>query len=355
MHTVSNAPLAPLTTLELGGVARCLVDIESRNDFTEFIAEARRTDAGAPIVIGSGSNIVVADEGYDGTIAHMRVEGLEFRPHDDGEQTLAIVQAGHSLQAFVDEAVERRLVGIEMLTGIPGTVGATAIQNVGAYGQEVAETIAEVHAYDWHLHRYVTLSGAACRFGHRTSIFKHSHRWTILSVSFVLAPSQMSCPLTYRAVADAAGVTRGRSAPLRDAVAAVRDVRSQKGMILDRGDPDHRSVGSVFLSPVIDTDMAKRLRRDGAPVNAFPDGNTRVSASWLIREAGFSLGEPLADGIRMSSKHFTLVADGDATTASFADASVLVAEKVAAQTGVRLTAEPDLIGSLPRYAALTKS
>jgi len=348
MHTASHVSLAPLTTLKLGGPARILATLEKHEDFEEL---ADMCSEQAPIILGSGSNVIVADAGYDGTIALMRISGATYRRQ--GERVLATVQAGHSLEEFVGESVDRGLSGIEMLTGIPGSVGATPIQNVGAYGQEVAQTITEVRAYDWRYRRHVSLSSAECRFGHRTSLFKHTNRWTILRVTFALTPSMLSCPLTYRAVAETAGVEKGQSAPLAEAVAAVRDVRTKKGMILDPDDPDNRSVGSVFPSPVIPEDTAARLRAEGAPVNSFPDGTTRVSASWLIKEAGFALGEGVKPGVRISSKHFTLVAESDASAQAFADASAHVAERVRRATGVRLTAEPDLIGRLPTYQGLT--
>lgn len=350
MHTTQHTPLAPLTTLELGGPARTVVRIDAPEDFDEFAAS---NDVREQVVLGSGSNVIVSDEGYDGTVALMRISGLEFRK--DSERVLVAVHAGHSLEEFVNETVEHELSGVEMLTGIPGTVGATPIQNVGAYGQEVADRITEVHAYDWYRRRYVTIGPKGCRFGHRTSVFKHSNRWTILRVTFALTPSRLSCPLTYRAVAETAGVAKGQSAPLREAVAAVRDVRSKKGMILDPCDPDHRSVGSVFLSPIISADMAERLRGEGAPVNDFPDGTTRVSASWLIKASGFDLSERLGAGVRMSSKHFTLVAEDGATAQSFAEAAMLVAQRAQKVVGVQLTAEPDLIGALPTYQGLTKT
>jgi UDP-N-acetylmuramate dehydrogenase len=348
MHADMHAPLAPLTTLELGGPARRLVRLEAPEDIRELAEEIGDE---FPVVLGTGSNIIVSDDGFEGTVALMRVTGLRFQR--EGEHVLATVQAGHSLDAFVGEAVASGLSGVEMLTGIPGLVGATPIQNVGAYGQEVAESIVEVDAYDWALRKHVTLGAAECNFGHRTSLFKHVNRWIILRVTFALTPSKDSCPLNYRAVAETAGVAKGERAPITEAATAVRDVRTKKGMILYPDDPDHRSVGSVFLSPVIDAAMAERMRSEGAPVNSFPDGTTRVSASWLIKEAGFSLAESLAPGVRMSSKHFTLVVHGDASALSFAEASDRVARQVMQRTGVRLTAEPDLIGPLPTYQALT--
>jgi UDP-N-acetylmuramate dehydrogenase len=354
MHVIDHALLAPMTTLELGGPATRLITLESSKDFTALLDDLRREKREPPRVIGSGSNILAADDGYDGTVIHMRTTGIETRPHPDGRSVLVTAQAGHQLQDLVDTCVEQNLSGIEMLSGIPGTVGATPVQNVGAYGQEVSQTIHTVSAYDWHTRRHVELTAEQCLFGHRASRFKRTNRWTILSVTFTLAPSPTSCPLNYRAVADTAGVAVGQPAPFAIAVEAVRSVRAKKGMILDPGDIDRRSVGSVFLSPVIDEPTATRLKALNAPVNDFPDGSTRVSASWLIETAGFNLGEQLAPGVRMSTKHFTLVADGQLCTAgAFAEASAGVAERVRSNTGVTLTAEPDLLGTLSAYSALT--
>jgi UDP-N-acetylmuramate dehydrogenase len=355
MQVIDHAVLAPLTTLELGGPATRLITVETREEFAAVLAHVCRERLDTPRVIGSGSNILAADDGYDGTVIHMHTSGIETRPGPDGRSVLVTAQAGHRLQDLVDLCVDRELSGIEMLSGIPGTVGATPVQNVGAYGQEVSQTVQTVSAYDWRTQRYVEFTAEQCHFGHRASRFKRTNRWTILSVTFAMVPSRTSCPLTYRAVAESAGVTPGQPAPLAVAVEAVRNVRTKKGMILNPYDIDRRSVGSVFLSPVIDAATAARLRKLKAPVNDFPDGSTRVSASWLIQEAGFSLSEQLAPNVRMSTKHFTLVADGGCTAAAFATAATVVARRVQSSTGVALTAEPDLLGTLPTYSALTES
>ena len=355
MHMIDHALLASMTTLELGGPATRLITLEAPEDFAALLAHVRRERTDTPRVIGSGSNILAADDGYEGTVIHMRTTGIESRPHPDGRSVLVTAQAGHQLQDLVDDCVNRQLTGIDMLSGIPGTVGATPVQNVGAYGQEVSQTIHAVSAYDWRTRHHVEFTAEQCLFGHRTSRFKHTNRWTILAVTFALTADSTSCPLTYRAVAEAAGVALGQPAPLPAAVDAVRSVRTDKGMILDPGDIDRRSVGSVFLSPVIDAATAAQLRSLKAPVNAFSDGSTRVSASWLIQKAGFRLGEHLVPGVRMSTKHFTLVADGICTASAFASASATVAERVRSRTGVTLTAEPDLLGTLPAYSVLTDS
>jgi UDP-N-acetylmuramate dehydrogenase len=351
MLIAREAPLAPLTTLEVGGRARELVILDCLDDLPELIDHANRNNE-VPCVLGSGSNVLVADRGYDGLVVRMKTKGVDVNDDAQGNSVVLTAMAGHSLQQLVDLTIEEGWSGIELLTGIPGTVGATPIQNVGAYGQEVGDVITAVSVWDWQENRTLALTAPQCAFGHRTSLFKHVRRWTILSVTFALSKRALSAPLTYRAVAEAAGIALGERVPLREAADAVRDVRRKKGMILDSEDPDRRSVGSVFPSPVIEPAMANRLRPLGALVNNFPDGSTRVSASWLIKEAGFHLGQLLDTGVRISSKHYTLVADDGATAATFASASALVADRVEMTTGVRLIAEPDLIGTLPIYEKL---
>jgi UDP-N-acetylmuramate dehydrogenase len=352
MRLAPNVPLASLTTLRLGGPARELAVLEDLADFPELVATASRAGS-VPRVIGSGSNVLAADDGYPGLVVLVATTGLRLDRSHDGERVLVTVQAGHELDALVNEMVAEGLSGIECLTGIPGTVGATPVQNVGAYGQEVIDTFVSVRAWDWATCQETEMTPSQCGLGHRTSVFKHSERWTILTVTLRLTPSKLGPPLTYRAVADAAGVPQGERVIMDETVAAIRDVRAKKGMILDPRDHDGRTAGSVFLSPVITPDAASRLRAEGAPVNDFPDGVTRVSASWLMKAAGFSLGQQLAPGARISHKHFTLVADDGATAASFAAAATAIAKRVQQATGITLTAEPDLLGDLPAYARLS--
>ena len=339
MRLAPNVPLASLTTLRLGGPARELAVLEDPSDFPELIASASRTGS-VPRVIGSGSNVLAADDGYPSLVARMATTGVRLDRSHDGERVLVTVQAGHELDALVNEVVAEGLSGIECLTGIPGTVGATPVQNVGAYGQEVMDTLVSVRAWDWATGQEAEMLPSQCELGHRTSVFKHSHRWTILTVTFALTPGKLGPPLTYRAVAEAAAVRLGERVLMDETVAAVRDVRAEKGMILNPSDHDGRTAGSVFLSPVITADAGSRLRADGAPVNDFPDGATRVSASWLMKTAGFSLGQQLASGARISRKHFTLVADDGATARSFAAAATIVAQRVQQATGITITAEP---------------
>jgi UDP-N-acetylmuramate dehydrogenase len=354
VHVRRGVGLAPLTTLELGGRAARYAELADPADLPDLVGYCR-TSGLVPLALGGGSNVLVADGGFDGLVLRTATAGIEAAGRDGDGAVLVRVQAGHSLQDLVAYTVAEGLSGVECLTGIPGTVGATPIQNVGAYGQEVADTVVEVEAWDWLLGRRVRLTGGQCAFRHRGSLFKRSARWLVLRVVFALMPARLGPPITYPAVADAAGVPPGGRVPIADTAAAVHAVRVKKGMVLDPLDPDRRSVGSVFLSPVIGAGAAVRLRAAGAPVNDFPDGRTRVSASWLIREAGYQLGQPVAPGVRISGKHYTLVADDGARASAFAEASAQVASGTLAATGIRLTAEPDLIGHLPRYAALTEA
>ena len=352
MRLATNVPLASLTTLRLGGPAQEVAVLDDVDDFPELVDAAGRA-GNVPRVIGAGSNLLAADDGYPGLVVRMATTGIRLDHSLDGERVLVTVQAGHDLDTLVAETVTEGLSGIECLTGIPGTVGATPVQNVGAYGQEISDTLVRLRAWDWTTGQETEMIPSQCGLGHRTSVFKHSKRWTILTVTLALKPSKLGSPLTYRAVADAAGAPLGEQVLLDETVAAIRKVRQDKGMILDACGLDGRTAGSVFLSPSIPADAALQLRADDAPVNDFPDGTTRVSASWLMSAAGFSLGQRLARGARISTRHFTLVADDGATAASFAEAAATVAAHVKRSTGITLTAEPDLLGDLPTYARLS--
>lgn len=337
-------PLAPMTTLGLGGPASVLVELQDSVDFPEFV-ELARTCSGGPVCLGSGSNVLVSDLGCDSPVLRLGNRGLRFGAADAEGRVLVEVQAGHLLTDLVETAIAEGLSGMEMLVGIPGTVGATPIQNVGAYGQEVSDTLVEVRAWDWYLGRHVTLSARECRLGHRSSVFKRSRRWTLLSLVFALRRSELSAPVTHGAVAGALDVPAGRRVPLAEAAEAVLTVRRSKGMVLGCTETDRRSIGSVFLSPEVDPAEARRLRARNAPVNSFPDGSTRVSASWLIQQAGFELNSPIVDGIRISSLHPTLVADEGASATAFREAIDVVLQRVLRSTGVRLTVEIDLLGT----------
>lgn len=342
-------PLSSLTTLRLGGPAVEVIEIDDADDIAGTVGQV--APGGWPVILGDGSNVLAADEGSATPVLLIRTRGVTItRASDDAVVVRA--EAGHSWQALVDELIAEGLAGMESMSGIPGTVGAMPIQNVGAYGQETADTLVQVWAWDHAQRRVVTLTAGECGFGHRSSRFKRSRRWIILRVTFGLRRSELGAPITHRPVAEVLDVPLGTRLPLAETVAGVHAVRASKGMLLDRAGVDSRSVGSVFLSPRIDHDTATSLRGQRAPVYDYPDGSTRVSASWLMREAGFTLGQAISRGVRMSTRHYTLVADAGATTATFVQAAARVQEQVAAATGVLLAPEPDPVGELHKYQQL---
>ncbi|MFF4950568.1 UDP-N-acetylmuramate dehydrogenase [Streptomyces chattanoogensis] len=346
MRVTHGLPLAGKTTLGIGGPAAVFADLQDLADFPEFVALA---DAfpGAPTCLGAGSNALVADAGCSSPVLRMNTRGVRFVGEAADGRTLVEVQAGHPLSDLVDTSVGHGLIGMEMLAGIPGTVGATPVQNVGAYGQEISDMLVEVRAWDWVSRRHVTLDAATCGLGHRTSVFKGSDRWTLLTVVFALRKSALSAPVTYRAVAERLDVSVGSRVPSDEAVQAVLAVRRGKGMVLGCSDADRRTVGSVFFSPEVTSAQARWLQDEGASINRFPDGTSRVSASWLMRRAGFALGSQVAERVRVSYLHHTLVADEGASSAGFTEAIGIVVQRVLEHTGIRLKPEVDFLGDWP--------
>jgi len=344
-----RVPLAPLTTLRTGGAASVLLELRDTASFPEVVAHARRLGV-TLAALGGGSNVLVADAGAPAVLL-VRTGGITMtRDHDRG--VVVTVEAGHSWQELVDATVAEGLVGMERLTGIPGTTGATPIQNVGAYGQEVADTLVSVQAWDWQQDRPVTIPAAACRFGYRTSLFKRAPRWTVLRVTFRLTPSDLSAPIRYPQLERALGAPAGARLPLAAVTEAVLALRRERGNVIDPADPETRSVGSVFLGATIDPADAEPFRRRGAPVRSYRDGTTRVSASWLLQAAGFTLGEVLGPGVRVSRRNHTLIAGEGATTTAFVAGLATMCRRVREATGLVLTPEPDPIGDDPAYREL---
>jgi UDP-N-acetylmuramate dehydrogenase len=343
--------LADHTTIRLGGPARDFVPAGTEEDLIEAVSavDAR----GEPLLIlGGGSNLVVADEGFDGTVVQVAIEGVNL----DGALGTVTVAAGEDWDAVVARTIAEGLAGLECLSGIPGLAGATPIQNVGAYGQEVGETITQVRAYDRDAHQIRVLGRESCGFGYRTSRFKRdeARRLVVLSVTFRLAAGKLSAPVRYAELAAALGVALGDRVPAEQARAAVLELRRRKGMVIDPADPDTRSVGSFFVNPVLDTaaleavEAAARARcGDGTAVPRFGagDGLVKVPAAWLIERAGFGRGYTLGDGARISSKHtLALVNPGSATTAGLMALAREIRDGVCDAFGVSLTPEPVLVG-----------
>jgi UDP-N-acetylmuramate dehydrogenase len=319
--------LAALTTLRLGGPAERLIEAHTEE---ELVAAVRERPA---LVLAGGSNVVISDDGVPGTVLLVRTRGISR----DGTQL--VVQAGEPWDDVVAYCVDEGLQGFECLSGIPGSTGATPIQNVGAYGQDVSETVEWVRAYDRETDRVETISAAECGFGYRTSRFKYRDRWTVLAVAFRLRESDVSGPLRYGEVSRALG----ERASLADVRATVLGLRRGKGMVIDPADPDSVSAGSFFTNPILPEDQFEAL--PGSPP-AFPeaDGRVKTSAAWLIERAGFSRG--YGDGrAGISTKHtLALVNRGGATAAELIALARTIAAGVHETFGIQLTPEPVLIG-----------
>ena len=343
--------LSDYTTLRLGGPARRFVQAGTEEDLIEAV---RAADSGGEptLILGGGSNLVVADEGFDGTVIQVATKGVD----PGGEPGLMTVAAGEDWDAVVAWTVAAGLAGLECLSGIPGLAGATPIQNVGAYGQEVAETITSVRTYDRVTGQVSIIPNERCGFGYRTSVFKRDDvgRHVVLSVTFRLAEQPVSTPVRYAELAAALGVEIGDQAASAKVRSAVIDLRRRKGMVIDSADPDTRSVGSFFVNPVLDgaalaaVEAAARARcGPGTRVPRFDagDGLVKVPAAWLIEQAGFGKGYSLGDGARISSKHtLALVNYESATTAGLIALARRIRDGVRGTFGVSLTPEPVLVG-----------
>jgi UDP-N-acetylmuramate dehydrogenase len=334
--------LADYTTLRLGGPARRLVLAESEE---ELVAAVRSADAAAEpvLVLGGGSNLVIADEGFAGTVVRVQVPGIAVEEDTCGG-AMVTVAAGEAWDALVVAAVDRGWVGVEALSGIPGTVGASPIQNVGAYGQEVAQTVASVRCWDRQAGAVTTFASADCGFGYRTSRFKQQpERYVVLSVRFQFRLGDLGAPVAYPELAHALGVDPGSRAPARRVREAVLDLRGRKGMVLDAADHDTWSAGSFFTNPILDVDQVASLPAE-VPRWPQPGNRAKVSAAWLIEHAGFHKGHG-NDRVSVSSKHtLALTNRGSASTLDLLELAAEIQDGVHAKFGVWLVNEPVLVG-----------
>ena len=335
-------PLAELTTLRLGGPARTLVEASSAAELVDAVRGA--DERGEPmLLVGGGSNLLVGDGGWPGTVVLVRSRGVAVEA--DGDVRTVTVAAGESWDDLVARAVGEGWAGIEALSGIPGLVGATPVQNVGAYGQEVAETVTRVDAYDRELGAVRELSPAECRFGYRDSLFKHTDRYVVIRVAFALTASDKSGPLRYAELVGAVGEV----APLADVREAVLELRRGKGMVVDPADPDTWSAGSFFTNPVLDRAALAAFEARLAPGGTYPswpvgvDGR-KLSAAWLIERAGFTKG--YGPGVvRISTKHtLALTHRGGGRAGDLVALAREVRDGVLARFGVELRPEPRLVG-----------
>jgi UDP-N-acetylmuramate dehydrogenase len=344
--------LADYTTLRLGGPARGFVRAGTEDELIEAVraADAAREPV---LILGGGSNLVVSDEGFDGTVIQVATRGVT---RDAGPGVLTVA-AGEDWDVVVARTVAEGLAGLECLSGIPGLAGATPIQNVGAYGREVSETITGVRVYDRVRRDVLDVPNELCGFGYRTSRFRGTDRFVVLSVTFRLAVQVLSAPVRYAELAATLGVPLGGQVESAEARAAVIELRQRKGMVIDPADPDTRSVGSFFVNPVLDApalaavEAAARAwcgpetRVPRFEVEGFGDGLVKVPAAWLIERAGFGKGYNPGDGARISAKHtLALVNAGTASTAALLALARQIRDGVRDAFGVSLAPEPVLVG-----------
>lgn len=371
--------LSELTTLRIGGEIAHYVEVSQESD---LIDQVQRADAaGQPVlVVGGGSNLVAADAPFAGTV--IRVVGKKHPVWIDatceqagsGEPTSvptatsdltpleascggAIVEyfAGTTWDDAVAYAVRRGMIGIEALTGIPGTVGATPIQNVGAYGQDVSQTITRVRTWDRVENKVRTFFASDCEFAYRDSIFKRTRmpggdqptgRYVVLSVTFQHRIGTLSAPIAYPELARRLGVEVGQRAPMDQVRTAVREIRTSKGMVLDPSDHDTWSAGSFFTNPIISAERADALP-EGAP-RFEAQGGIKTSAAWLITHAGVERGftlTPERQGAAVSTKHsLALTNRGKASSADLVELAEEIRRRVHADSGIWLEAEPVRLG-----------
>jgi UDP-N-acetylmuramate dehydrogenase len=342
-----NVPLAPLTTLKVGGPARFFVEAKSIPEVSEAVAVSH-SRALPLFVFGGGSNLVVSDAGWPGLVLKVGITGINHSHERD--RVVFEAGAGEDWDSFVGLAVSRKCAGIECLSGIPGSVGGTPVQNVGAYGQEVSETIENVLVLDLKDGQLHEFCKEACGFSYRTSIFNTTERerYIILRVDYALTPGGQP-HLQY---ADLKRYFAGWNLPptLADTRDAVRKIRASKGMLITPGDDDCRSAGSFFKNPVLSDqqyqELAARAAGKNLQIPAYPalEAQKKISAAWLVEHSGFSKGYT-SGRVGISRKHaLAIVNRGDATAAEVLAFKDHIQQRVEDIWGIRLQPEPVFVG-----------
>jgi UDP-N-acetylmuramate dehydrogenase len=334
------ADLRDYTSLRVGGPAKKFVEVGTES---EIIAAIEAAGDSPILIIGGGTNILVADSGYEGTVIHIVNNSLQAEVDACSGATLTI-GAGENWDEFVATTIQRGFAGLETLSGIPGTVGAAPIQNIGAYGHEVSEFITRVRTYDRQKKETKTFTNLECEFSYRNSHFKtHPGRYVILDVQFNLRQGELSTAITYSELATKLGIAVGEKAPIEVVRATVLELRAAKGMLLNPNDPDSWSAGSFFTNPIVSKEVADRLP-EGAPRWPMADGSVKTSAAWLIENSGIHKGDTHG-GARISTKHvLALTNSGDATATEIAELAKLAHKSVFEKFGINLVAEVNLIG-----------
>jgi len=339
-----NVPLAPFTTFRIGGRARYFIDVPTEETVHDAICFAKQKNLPS-FVLGGGSNLLVADTGFSGVVIKVDIAGLEWE--SDRHTTIVRAGAGEEWDRLVALCVERDLAGIECLSGIPGSVGGTPVQNVGAYGQEVSDVLTNVRAYDRHTDSVVELSRDECRFTYRASLFNTTakDRYIVLRVAYSLR-NHGTPSIRYHDV-QREFEDKSSTPTLAEVRAAVRRIRARKAMLLVEGDPDCRSAGSFFKNPIIsEGEFANLQLRAGAGIPRYPaaPGKVKTAAAWLIEHAGFSKGYSLGPA-GLSTKHtLALVNRGGADAEDILRLAREIRDRVYDRFGVKLIPEPVFLG-----------
>ena len=334
--------LAKYTSLHIGGPAKKLVHVATEE---ELVSAVKAADAAGEevLIIGGGSNVLVGDEGFNGTVIRVETKGNSYHV-DACSGGMITVAAGEDWDGFVEWILNKGFAGLETMSGIPGTVGGAPIQNIGAYGHEVSEVIARVRTWDRKTGEYKTFSNSECEFSYRSSVFKKNPgRYVIIDVTFQLRNGEMSLPITYKELASYLGVDLEARALVSDVRKAVLALRAAKGMLLDEKDHDTWSAGSFFVNPIVSKEIAATLPAD-APRWPQADGRIKTSAAWLMENAGMKKGKA-HNGAAISNKHvLALVNTGSATAADIVDIARSARSAVQEKFGITLEPEVQFVG-----------
>ena len=332
--------LSQFTSFRVGGPAKKVIQVSTESEIIAAIEEAGESPV---LILGGGTNLLISDKGFDGTVIRISNNSVQSEVDACSGATLTI-GAGEDWDTFVQTSIDRGYAGLETLSGIPGTVGAAPIQNIGAYGHEVSEYITRVRTYDRVEKTLKTFTNAECQFTYRNSYFKtHPGRYVVLDVQFQIRIGEMSDPITYLELAKKLGVELGDKAPVKETRAAVLELRASKGMLLSQDDHDSWSAGSFFTNPIVSQQQADQLP-NAAPKWPLIDGRVKISAAWLIENSGTHKGDEVG-GARISTKHvLALTNSGTATASDIAELAKRARNQVKEVFGITLEAEVNLVG-----------